>query len=187
MRRALFVTAALGVAAVLFAALLHRSEPGVSAGLPPVRAAAQLEPGASVCRDDVEAPLEFRDARVYPAGTASLTVTRESARRVCVRNDGTTRATLLGAPPDTPPDLLAEGQAQFAVTLTSGERRSALAQLPDMLRRASLFKAGWVSTPLLWVLLAAVAFGLPALLAKAAYSSERSSSRSTSSASERVS
>ena len=123
----------------------------------------------------------------YPAGAASLTVKRESARRVCVRNDGTARATLLGAPPDTPPDLLGEGQAQFAVTLTSGERRSALAQLPDMLQRASLFKAGWVSTPLLWVLLAAVALGLPALLAKAAYSSERSSSRSASSASERAS
>ena len=185
MRRALFVTAALGIVVVALAALLSRSNPGFSVGMPPVKVATTLEPGATVCRDDVDAPVEFQRARVYPTGPASLTVVRESARRVCVHNDGTTRATLLGAPPDTPPDLLGERPAQFAATFSSGERSSALAQLPDMLARASLFKAGWVSTPLLWVLLAAVALGLPALLAKAAYSSERSSSRAASSSSVR--
>jgi hypothetical protein len=187
MRRALLLTAGLGVAAVLLAALLHRSDQSFSVGLPPAKAAAAVEPGATVCREDIDAPPEFRNARVYASGPASLIVTRESARRVCVRNAGSARAILLGAAPDTPPDLLGEREARFAVTFSAGERRSALAQLPDMLQRAALFTGAWVSPPLLWMLLAAVALGLPALLAAAAYSSERSSSRSATSPSERAS
>jgi hypothetical protein len=189
MRSALLITAALGVGAVLLAALLHRSEPGFSVGTPAVRPAATLEPGQTVCRDDVDVPVAYRRARVYATGPASLEITPGSATagarvRLCVRNDGASPVTLLGAPPDTPPDLLGEGAAQFAATLTAGESRSALAQLPDMLERAAVFKPGWIGTPLVWVLLLAVAAGLPALLAAAAYSSERSSSRSASTSSE---
>jgi hypothetical protein len=181
MRRALLATAALGAAVVLLAALISRPDPGFAVGVPPVRPAAELEPRQTICRPDVDAPFAVRHVRVVPAAPGLHATLR--GRRVCVRNEGSTTVTLLGVPPDTAADRLHEGTPLFAAIFTRGEPRSALAQLPDMLARAAVFKPA--GAPLLWILLAGVAIGLPALLAAAAYSSERSSSRS--SASERAS
>jgi hypothetical protein len=177
MRKALLATAGLGLAVVLLAALVSRPDPQFAVGVPAVRPAAELAPGQTVCRDDVDAPFTPFEVRTVPA--APGLVAQLNGRRVCVRNEGSETVTLLGAPPDTPADLLHEGKPEFAAIFSRGEPRSALAQLPDMLERAAVFNP--VGAPLLWILLAGVAFGLPALLAAAAYSSERSSSRSSTS------
>jgi hypothetical protein len=177
MRKALLATAALGLAGVLLAALISRPDPGFAVGVPAIRLAAELAPGQTVCRDDVDAPFAVARVRTVPAAPGLSATLR--GRRVCVRNDGAETVTLLGAPADMPADLLHEGTPQFAAIFTAGEPRSALAQVPDMLERAARFNPA--SVPLLWLLLAGVAFGLPALLAAAAYSSERSSSRSSTS------
>jgi hypothetical protein len=99
--------------------------------------------------------------------------------RVCVRDAGGARVALLGSPPATLASELADPslQAEPAVVFLTDGSPSVLSRLPTLLRRAAVFKAGWVGSWTFWLLLAAVSIGLPLLLAgavRAAYASERS-------------
>jgi hypothetical protein len=141
MRRSLATiaaVAALGALAVLAAALLDDRETAFTVGLPPVRIAAELQPGERACRAGIDVPTEFSRVRLYTAsfrrtgprlsvaaghsrGTvragypdnsaveATLDPVAEGERiEVCVTNEGHRRVALLGSPPDTPPPDLAD-------------------------------------------------------------------------------
>lgn len=138
MRRALLAVAVLGALAVLAAAALDERERAFTVGLPPVRVAAELPPGGSVCREEVDVPAGFSRLRLATASFGrpgpALTVSAGAARGtvpagypdnstvevrvgrfsederidVCVTNDGDHRMALYGSPPDTPPDHLGD-------------------------------------------------------------------------------
>jgi hypothetical protein len=141
MRRGLAAFAAvvaLGGLAVLVAALLNDRETAFTVGLPPVRIAAELQPGERACRADIDVPAEFSRVRLFTAsfgrpgprlsitagrarGTvaagypdnsaveASVDTVAEGERiALCVTNDGDSRMALLGSPPDTSPPHLAD-------------------------------------------------------------------------------
>ena len=141
MRRALVAlaaVAALGVLAVLVAALLDDRERAFTVGLPPVRIAAELQPGERVCRTDIDVPAEFARVRLFAAtfgrpgprlgvtagdsrGTvaagypdnsaveANMDAVPEGERiDLCVTNEGDSRVALRGSPPDTPPPYLGD-------------------------------------------------------------------------------
>jgi hypothetical protein len=138
----LAAVAALGVLAVLVAALLDNRETAFTVGLPPVRIAAELQPGERACRAGIDVPAEFSRVRLFTAsfgrpgprlsvaagdsrGTvaagypdnsaveASLDTVPEGERiEVCVTNEGDSRVALLGSPPDTPPPHLADPELE---------------------------------------------------------------------------
>lgn len=206
MRSALFAAVLAGLVALLIAGATDRRAVIAETGLPAVRAAATLAPGQQACRRGIDVTAPFASVRVVagsaaPALRATVTAPGRPPARgsatgttirvgvvdaprvdVCVRNAGGRPVTLYGAPPDVPPDALGDPslRAAPAVVLVRAHAVSTLSQLPAMLRRAALFKAGPLGTWTFWVLLAAIAAGLPALLAaalRAAYASECSSSR----------
>jgi hypothetical protein len=86
---------------------------------------------------------------------------------VCVRNLGVREVVLLGIPPGVLLGDLGDTnvQVEFAVVFARDRAVSTLGQVPEMMRRAAIFKpvAPWV----LWLLLAGVVLGLPALLVAA--------------------
>ena len=86
---------------------------------------------------------------------------------VCVRNLGVRELVLLGIPPGVLLGDLGDTnvQVEFAVVFARDRALSTLGQVPEMMRRAAIFKpvAPWV----LWLLLAGVVLGLPALLVAA--------------------
>ena len=134
----LAAVAALGVLAVLIAALLDDRETAFTVGLPPVRIAAELQPGERVCRTDTDVPAEFSRVRLFAAsfgrpgprlgvaagdsrGTvaagypdnsaveANMDAVPEGERiDLCVTNEGGSRVALRGSPPDTPPPSLGD-------------------------------------------------------------------------------
>jgi hypothetical protein len=141
MRRALaalVAVAALGVFAVLVAGLLDDRERAFTVGLPPVRIAAELQPGERVCRTDIDVPAEFARVRLFAAsfgrpgprlgvtagdssGTVAAGYPDNSAVEasmdavpegelidLCVTNEGDSRVALRGSPPDTPPPSLGD-------------------------------------------------------------------------------
>jgi hypothetical protein len=82
---------------------------------------------------------------------------------VCVRAPGGVPVVVLGSTAAGTREVYdPERGAAFAVVLLRPDRVSALAQVPDMVQRAALFKP--VGSGLLWVLLAGVVLGLPLLL-----------------------
>jgi hypothetical protein len=135
---ALAAVAALGVLAVLVSALLDDREQAFSVGLPPVRIAAELQPGERACRDGIDVPADFSRVRLATASFGrpgpALTVTADGARGsvaagypdnstvearlgrvaegeridVCVTNAGDSRVALLGSPPETSPPNLGD-------------------------------------------------------------------------------
>jgi hypothetical protein len=138
MRKVLGAVAALGVLALLVTALLDDRERAFTVGLPPVRIAAELQPGERACRGDIDVPAEFSRLRLFTASFGrsgpALSVTAGGARGtvaagypdnssveaslddvasgeridVCVTNDGDSRVALLGSPQDTPPPYLSD-------------------------------------------------------------------------------
>ena len=142
MRRALVAVAALGVLVVLVAALLDDRERAFTVGLPPVRIAAELQPGERVCRTDIDVPAEFARVRLFAAsfgrpgprlgvtagdsrGTvvagypdnsaveANMEAVPEGERiDICVTNEGDSRVALRGSPPDTPPPYLGDPELE---------------------------------------------------------------------------
>jgi hypothetical protein len=134
--------AALGVLALLAAALLDDRETAFTVGLPPVRIAAELQPGERACRANIDVPADFSRVRLFTAsfgrpgprlsvaagdsrGTvapgypdnsaveASLDAVAEGERiDVCVTNQGDGRVALLGSPPDTSPPQLADPELE---------------------------------------------------------------------------
>lgn len=118
-----------------------------------------------------------------PAGSAdgaaaAVRVTPAVARGrlvdVCVRNAGPGRVALYGGPPRDA-QLSAIGspagrpgpRADIALDFLRAKPRSALSLVPDVFERAAVFRPGFVGSWTFWLLLVAVALGLPLLLAAA--------------------
>ncbi len=89
----------------------------------------------------------------------------------CIENAGAQRLALFGAPPPTgaptPSRVANEARGEVAVEYLRGGESSALAQVPEIFRRAALFRPGWVGSWTFWVLLALVLLAAPMLLARA--------------------
>ena len=88
---------------------------------------------------------------------------------VCLRNEGRRRVALYGgtAAAKTRSAATLDGsplEVDLTVEFLRQRPRSALAALPDMFRRASVFSAGWVGPWTFWLLAAAVFAGVPVLL-----------------------
>lgn len=97
---------------------------------------------------------------------------------VCVRNAGRYRVDLAGGPAVAARTSTASVRGRslrkdLTLVFLRGEPRSALELAPEMVRRAALFRPGWVSARLLWVLLGAVVTLVPALLVLALRSAGR--------------
>lgn len=96
---------------------------------------------------------------------------------VCIHNLGRSRLALYGGPFQAARTsaLFLDGKPQASdVTLIFHREpsQSMLSLLPDVFERASLFHPGWVGAWLFWLLAAAVAFGVPVLLALAMSNAE---------------
>ncbi len=204
MRRTVLAVAALGLVALLAVAALDEREIAYPTGLPAVREAAVLGPGARTCWP-VEAPVRFAAVRLVtgPGGPLEITAGDRAGRtppgggsvtarvgpvaagrvRVCARNAGAAPVTLYGAPPDTRVRLLGDPDAKAvpAAVLLRAEPTTLLAQAPRVVARAARFDGGWIGAWTVWALLGVAAIGVPALLARALYASERSSSGTGSS------
>ena len=145
---AMAALAALGVLALLAAALLDDRERAFSVGLPPVRIAAELQPGQRACRAGIDVPAEFSRLRLVtasfgrpgpalgitaggaqgtvPAGypdnsTVEARLDRVPQRErieVCVTNEGDSRVALFGSPPDAAPTQLSDPGLQPQLGVT---------------------------------------------------------------------
>jgi hypothetical protein len=99
---------------------------------------------------------------------------------VCVRNAGPGPIAVLGSPPATlAGEVDEQGQSviELGFSFLRSEPASVIGETATIVERASLFKPGWAGPWLFWLLLAAVAAGVPLLLVaavRAAYASERS-------------
>lgn len=96
------------------------------------------------------------------------------ARKVaaCFTNDGAVSLALTprpGTPTRVVPARLRErtDNVDVALELVRAPKRSLLSEVPDMFERAALFRPGWMGAWTFWLLLAAVAIGVPSLLARA--------------------
>jgi hypothetical protein len=176
MPRTLAAVAALGVLVVVAAALLDDRESAFTVGLPPVRIAAELQPGERACRTDIDVPAEFSRVRLFAAsfGRPGLDHEIASSKRieVCVTNDGDSRVALRGSPPDTAPPYLGDPklEPELGVAFLRDEPSSMAALVPEAFARASLFRPDWVGAWTFWALLVLVVAGVPVLL-MAAYRS----------------
>jgi hypothetical protein len=112
----------------------------------------------------------------YPDGSQrSVPVGRvapEEPVEVCIRNAGEHKAALYGsvtaAAPGTDARVAgAETGTDLTLVFERAEPRSMLATVPDIFRRASVFRPGWVGSWTFWVLALLVGAGVPALLALA--------------------
>ena len=101
---------------------------------------------------------------------------------LCVRNDGERSVAFYGGPDRESPGHsvvgepgaeLHPGKGDMRIVFLRSEPRSALAQLPDMFDRATRFRPDAVGEWTFWLLLVAVAAGIPALLAVAVRSTRR--------------
>jgi hypothetical protein len=97
-------------------------------------------------------------------------VQTRDALRICIENEGGPRVGVLGQPGFASPHTRATVNGRpiddaLALSLRTGER-SLLAQLPDMARRAAVFRAGWVTPGVYWVLGLLLLVGAPLLLAR---------------------
>jgi hypothetical protein len=91
---------------------------------------------------------------------------------VCVRNAGRHRALLYGntAAAALPSEAWLGARrlhTDVAVVFLTDDRRSLLAQLPDVFERASVFRPSWVGPWVFWLLTALALIGVPLLLARA--------------------
>jgi hypothetical protein len=106
--------------------------------------------------------------------------------RVCVRNTGSSVLALFGNKPDRDP----ERSTVPAVVFIREPPTTMLSLVPEAVHRSALFKPGWYGPWTTWLLLAVAALAVPAALGRAlaaAYASERSSSASAGTATERSS
>ena len=101
---------------------------------------------------------------------------------LCVRNDGDRPVAFYGGPTRESPghSVVGEpsaevhpGKGDMKIVFLRSEPRSALAQLPDMFDRATRFRPDIVGEWTFWLLLVAVAAGIPALLAFALRATRR--------------
>jgi hypothetical protein len=96
---------------------------------------------------------------------------------VCLRNLGRRGVGFYGGPTDESQGHSAVGRrlggGDMRVVFLRSEPRSALAQVPDMFERATRFRPDVVGEWTFWLLLVAVAGGIPALLAVALRSASR--------------
>jgi hypothetical protein len=99
-------------------------------------------------------------------------VAPEEEVEVCIRNTGNSKAALYGgvtaAAPGTDARVAgAETGTDLTLLFERAEPRSMLATVPDVFRRASVFRPGWAGSWTFWVLALLLGVGVPALLALA--------------------
>jgi hypothetical protein len=110
---------------------------------------------------------------VHLVSAPALGLVKDGTRvAVCVKNTGGRRVGLRGGPGQAArtSELYVGGRRTIADMTLVFERVDATSMasfLPDVLDRAALFTAGWVSPALLWVLGALFLLGVPLLLALA--------------------
>lgn len=105
---------------------------------------------------------------------AALRGSVAGARKVaaCFTNAGAVSLALTprpGTPTRVVPARLGErtDNVDVALELVRAPERSLLSEVPDIFERAALFRPGWVGAWTFWLLLAALAIGVPTLLARA--------------------
>ncbi len=114
----------------------------------------------------------------FPPGRSDVTVElgrtvpQEARFALCMRNVGQGVVALYGARAraDDGSAVYQGGRrenADLALVFLRDESRSVLSQVPDIFQRAALFRPGLVGAWTFWVMLIAVALGVPALLAAA--------------------
>jgi hypothetical protein len=91
---------------------------------------------------------------------------------VCVANEGPGRVALYGGPPDDAPTSQAfvgnrPADGDIRLIFYRAEPRSALALVPEIAERAALFRPAPLGAWTFWILLAAMAIGVPLLLGAA--------------------
>lgn len=105
--------------------------------------------------------------------TVALDATTSAGERVevCVRNLGRRRVALFGGPElakrDSTVEIAGRDQHTDLVLVFTRGSGSALARLPDVFERASVFRPAWVGAWTYWLLAGLVLLGAPALLARA--------------------
>lgn len=144
-------------------------QPGTfrAAGSPLTVEVRRVRDGATIARGHL--PAGYADVRretirvgpVAAGGQVAVCIRNAGSRRMGLYGSGdaaarTSTATLDGKPTGSDLDLVFRTNAH-----------STLALVPDVLRRAALFRGGWIGTWLYWLLLCAVVVGVPALLARA--------------------
>lgn len=99
------------------------------------------------------------------------TVARDERVAVCFRNVGTRKVALYGGPELAKRgSTVTVGGRDTATDLTllfTRPSRSALAQVPDVFERASLFRPAWIGPWVFWLLGGLVLIGVPGLVALA--------------------
>lgn len=138
--------------------------------LPPVSVELRERPGGRTLAA-VGVPVGYADNRPLRVRVPPVAAGRRVD--VCVRNRGDRRVGLEGGKGESAPgSLFVRGGEPYEHSALSlwfrrDRPRSVLSQLPTVFARASLFRPGWVGPWTFWLLLAAVAVGVPLLLARA--------------------
>lgn len=148
-------------------------------------------PGGSIAATVREAPggrtLATGRAVVYanrnePTARLDSEVPEEARVEVCLRNTGHRQLVLHGGSRGArlSTGVKVDGRPKgtdLTLVFVRGEPRSTLSLVPEMFRRAALFRPAWVGAWTFWLLLALVLCGVPALLAAALRSAEPEASR----------
>ena len=122
------------------------------------------------------AELAFSSGPSIQRAEFDRTVHKEERFALCVTNSGERVAAIYGAEPriDDGSEVVGKGAREawdLALIFLRDKPRSVLVDVPDMFERAALFKPAFVGAWTFWLLLAAVALGVPALLSAALRSS----------------
>lgn len=137
-------------------------------GPPLALAVRELGSGRVLARGRI--PGGARDNRLV-RGRVAPPVAEGRAVGVCFRNEGAAPVVFYGGPSGEAPGHafagMHAGAGDMRLAFYRGEPRSALASVPDMFRRAALFRPEPVGAWTFWLLLVLVGAGVPLLLARA--------------------
>jgi hypothetical protein len=107
---------------------------------------------------------------VTPEHAIPVAATLRAPTAICLRNRGTGRLAVFGAPglAHRTSSATVAGKpigGDVAIRLESAHPRSLLSRLPDAFRHAALFKPSWVGPWTFWVLTAIVLVAVPVVMA----------------------
>jgi hypothetical protein len=124
-------------------------------------------PGAKTIRGRLRGG--YPDVGVTREHAIAVTATLRGPAEICLRNRGTRRVAVFGAPglAHRTSSATVAGKpigGDLAIRLESARPRSLLSRLPDVFRHAALFKPSWVGPWTFWVLTALVLVGVPVVM-----------------------
>jgi hypothetical protein len=124
-------------------------------------------PGAKTIRGRLRGG--YRDFRVTPEHAIAVSATLHAPAEICLRNRGTGRLAVFGAPglAHRTSSATVAGKpigSDVAIRLETAQPRSLLSRMPDAFRHAALFKPSWVGPWTFWVLTALVLVGAPVVM-----------------------